>query len=239
MLIATTLTGQLSLLKLIEAATLEGISIASANTDGVLFDCPTHLSTQLDEVMGEWQQSTGFELETSPYSAIYNSSVNAYIAIKMDGKVKRKGYLADYWSEGDTRGMLMHNPNMTVCSNAVLAWLTKMVPLEESIRGCQDVRQFVTVSNVTGGSTWRNDPVGKVVRYYWSTDGEPILYKKPHPTTGNHRQVANTDGARPLMELPEQLPADIDYAHYVARAEEILLDIGYSDPIHLPDLWSK
>ena len=83
--------------------------------------------------------------------------------------------------------------------------------------------------NVQGGGTWRGQYLGKVVRYYWSTDGDEILYKNADPRTGNHKRVSKSDGARPLMNLPEDaaLPADIDYDRYVAEARETLMDIGF------------
>jgi hypothetical protein len=65
-----------------------------------------------------------------------------------------------------------------------------------------------------------------VVRYIWSKDGDPIFYKKAHPTTGNFKKVSKSDGCRPVMTLPEVLPGDIDYERYVVAAEELLKDIG-------------
>ena len=35
-----------------------------------------------------------------------------------------------------------------------------------------------------------------------------------------------TDGAKPLMQLPAKLPADVDYQWYTAKAYAILADLG-------------
>ena len=35
-----------------------------------------------------------------------------------------------------------------------------------------------------------------------------------------------TDGAKPLMQLPSKLPADIDYQWYVNKSYAILADLG-------------
>ena len=61
-------------------------------------------------------------------------------------------------------------------------------PIEDTIYGCTDIRQFVTVIKADGGATWRGDYLGKVVRYYWSTDGDPIFKAKPHAKTGLRRR---------------------------------------------------
>lgn len=231
LMIAVTLTGQLALLMLIERAELAGIRVVSGNTDGVVFRCPRDRQDDLTAITKQWESDTGFELEATPYRSIHNLSVNTYFAIKEDGKAKRKGTLSNPWAdENDIRGQLMKNPNMTVCSDAALAFIQHGTPIEETIRGCRDIRGFVTVVNVQGGGTWRDEYLGKVVRYIWSTDGAEILYKKPDPRTGNHKKVSKSDGCRPLMDLPDEWPADLDYARYIAEAHEILVEVGFRPP---------
>lgn len=242
LLIAVTLTGQLSLLMLIERAEREGISVVSGNTDGVVFRCPrgeaggfgfadtTDLVGVLRVLTQAWERETGFELEFARFRSIHNLSVNTYIAIKEDGKFKRKGgVLANPWhpDELDLRTQMMKNPTMTICSDAAVLFLRDGVPVEDTIRACRDIRSFVTVVNVQGGGTWRGDYLGKVVRYVWGKDGEQILYAKPHPKTGNFKKVSKTDGAVPMMELPDEFPDDlIDYQRYIEEAREILRDVG-------------
>lgn len=240
LMIAVTLTGQLALLMLIDRAEAAGIRAVSANTDGVVFHCPrtdaafpvvkTRLTGEgrLREIVEQWERDTGFTLEATPYSGLYSQSVNSYIAIKENGKAKRKGPLGNPLKETppDLRTQMMTSPSMNVCADAVVEWLTKGVPVEETIRARDDIRDFVTVVTVQGGGTWRGKYLGKVVRFIWSKDGDPILYKKPHPTTGNHKKVPRSDGCRPVMVLPDELPIDIDYDRYIQEAREILMEIG-------------
>jgi hypothetical protein len=228
LMIAVTLTGQLALLMLIERAEAAGIHVVSANTDGVVFHCPRNREDELTEITKAWEEATGFELESTRYTGLYSQSVNSYIAIKENGKAKRKGPLGNPLKETppDLRTQMMTSPSMNVCADAVVEWLTKGVPVEETIRSRRDIRDFVTVVTVQGGGTWRGKYLGKVVRYIWSKDGDPIFYKKPHPTTGNFKKVSKSDGCRPVMVLPDELPIDIDYDRYIAEAQEILLNIG-------------
>lgn len=251
LMIAVTLTGQLALLMLIERAEAAGIPVVSANTDGVLFQCPRGLYAgverdrllpcRLAEITGEWERETQFDLEFNEYRAIYNQSVNSYFAIKANGGHKRKGPLGNPWNRhpddfDPVRGQLMKNPQATICSNAALARIKHGTPISETIRDCRDIRQFVTVIKVTGGATWRGGYLGKVVRYYWATDGDDILRAKPN-AQGTHAKVPKTDGAAPIMtfepalgapeDAPWVLPADIDYARYEAEAETILRDLGF------------
>jgi hypothetical protein len=242
LLIAVTLTGQLSLLMLIERAERAGISVVSANTDGVVFRCPVDLEDTLKGITKQWEADTGFVLEDTEYSALYNQSVNTYIAVKPDGSAKLKGAIANPWRERDKngrvkdkRGTLMKNPQATIVSDAVVDFITKGVPIEDTIRGCTDIRGFVTVVNVQGGGTWRGQYLGKVVRYIWGIDGEEIFYKKPDPRTGNFKKVPKSDGCIPMMDLPDEFPAHlIDYERYIQEARETLMDVGFDrrpDPI--------
>ena len=219
-MIAVTLTGQLSLLLLIEQLEDAGIPVVSGNTDGVVAKVPRVLLGELDRVVKAWEASTGFVVERNEYRAIYNSSVNTYIAVKADGKVKRKGPIANPWAEKDFRGMMSKNPQVTVCSDAVVANILHGTSHEDFIRSCTDPRSFVTVIQAKGGAEWRSSYIGKVVRYYWSVDGDPITY------AGGGRKVAKTDGARPMMVLPETLPADVDYTRYIAEADKLARELG-------------
>lgn len=241
LLLATTLTGQLTLLMLIERAVRAGIDVLSGNTDGVLFKCPRDWfeGIQKDKLVGgflkelcdQWEKDTGFELEFAEYLSVYSQSVNSYFAIKADGGHKRKGPLANPWnkdpSDHDPRAQLMKNPQATICSDAALALIKHGTPIEDTIYGCTDIKQFVTVIKADGGATWRDGYLGKVVRYYWSTDGDPIFKAKAHAKTGNRPMVPKTEGCGPCMTLPDELPDDIDYARYIKVTREILMDIGF------------
>lgn len=229
LMIAVTLTGQLALLMLIERAETAGIQIVSGNTDGIIFRCPRDREDEMRAICAEWERDTEFELEYTRYDAVYSASVNSYIAVKEGGSAKIKGPLGNPWRAGDLRGQLMKNPQATICSDAVVDFITKGVPIEETIRASTDVREFVTVVKVTGGGTWRGEYLGKVVRFYWSTDGEEILRSKAHAVTGNFAKVSKTDGCRPLMDLPDSFPTDIDYQAYIDAAKEMLFDYGYND----------
>ena len=260
LLITVTLTGQLSLLMLVDRAESAGIRVVSANTDGVVFYYREDQKSLLRDIQRQWERDTGFDLEFTPYTGLYSASVNSYFAVKPDGKVKRKGPFANPRGEGDIRGQLMKNPNMAVVYDAVAEFLANGTPLEQTIRSRRDIRDFVTVVNVQGGGIWSMTPkmgvtkphtfydytfdpggktyvmgpsepeyLGKVVRYYWATEGAPIYYKKPDPRTGNHKKVSKTDGCRPLMDLPDDdaLPADLDWQRYIDAAEGVLMDIGF------------
>lgn len=166
MLIQTTLTGQLSLLMLVEWHEAYGIPVISANTDGLVIKCPRHLQDVSSALVAEWERRTGLEMETVEYSAVYWRDVNSYFAIKVDGEVKRKG---EYSKAGLVE---KKNPDVEICSDAVADFLARGVPVAQTIRGCTDIRKFVTIQKVDGGAVkmWGEGPrKGTLVREMLST----------------------------------------------------------------------
>lgn len=145
MLIQTTITGQLSLLMLIERHEIAGIPVISANTDGVVIMCPRHLVAVSESIIAQWQRETGLEMETVEYAGIYSRDVNTYFAVKTDGDVKRKGEVAK--SGLDEK----KNPDVEICSDAVAEYLAKGTSIIKTIVECRDIRKFVTIQRVNGG----------------------------------------------------------------------------------------
>jgi len=218
LLIQTTITGQLSLLMLIEQLEAEGFNVLSANTDGVTIRCAGNRRALMEEVIAGWESVTQFDTEETPYRAVHSRDVNNYIAIKTDGGVKLKGAYAP--------AGLMKNPTNEVCVQAVIAFLRDQVPVAETIRQCSDIRRFVTIRQVKGGAVDQDGAyLGKAVRWYYATGVEgPIRYKV------NGYTVARSEGAKACMELPDAFPDDINYEWYCREAESILADVGI-DPV--------
>lgn len=143
MLIQTTITGQLSLLMLIEWHEMYNIPVVSANTDGIVIKCPKDKLYISDYLVKEWEKRTSLEMETTEYAAIYSRDVNSYFAVKTNGEVKRKGEYSPT--------TLMKNPDIEICSDAVAEYLARGTPIHETIRDCRDIRKFVTIQRVNGG----------------------------------------------------------------------------------------
>jgi hypothetical protein len=176
MLIQTTLTGQLSLLMLIEWHELSGIPIISANTDGIILKCPRHLVDHSNQLVAEWKKRTGLEMETVEYRAVYSRDINNYFAIKTDGEVKRKG---EYSQAGLNE---KKNPDVEICADAVAEFLSKGTPIIYTIAACRDIRKFVAVQKVAGGGVkmWGGgarkdarvmDMVGTLESHGWVKEG--------------------------------------------------------------------
>lgn len=215
----TTLTGQLSLLMLIEDLEEVGLEVVSANTDGILVYIKMSDYDLFKTICDEWQKTSNLNLEETRFKAIYSDSVNSYLAIKEDGSLKRKGSL---FVEGD----LAHNPPIKVCVDAVINYLLEGKPIEETILNCDtNPINFLMVKRVQGGGYWKEEYLGNVVRWYWSTEGEFILGKstrvKKDGTPFKVPKVSDSDDAWPIMDLNAGLK-NIHYNKYIAEAYDML-----------------
>lgn len=212
-LLKITITGQLFLLMVIERLTMAGHTVTSANTDGVnvLFHVK-HLDG-VKQIIAECEFESGLNFEFTPYKATYAESVNSYLAITTDGKVKSKGSFA--------LPSLSNNASGNIITLAVRNYLTKEKDLLATIHACTDIKDFLLTSRVTGGAEYKGEYLGKVVRFYYSTESdEPLRYIK------NGNKVAKSDNSKPLMNLPAHLPDDIDYERYRDEASKMLTLCG-------------
>jgi DNA polymerase elongation subunit (family B) len=213
LMIQVTVTGQLTLLMLIERFEMAGIRVISANTDGIVTRYARSRHEEIAALVRQFEQETQFEFEDTHYSGMYSRDVNNYIAIKPDGEVKTKGT----FKAGD----LQKNPQNDICNEALIAYLKDGTPIEETIRACKDIRKFVTVRTVKGGGVYAGQYLGKVARWFYGTDSlGTINYVK----SGN--KVPRTDGCIPLMDLPIDFPSNVDYNWYVNETKDLLMDIG-------------
>jgi hypothetical protein len=223
LLIQVTLTGQLALLMLIERMEAAGCQVVSANTDGIVLHIHESQYATLCEVKNQWCIEAGLKMEETRYKALYSRDVNNYLAIKLDDSVKLKGAYSNPWGDPDMAIFRFHkNPMTTICIDAVSQMLTVGKPVEETIRECTDITKFICVRDVNGGAHKDGQFLGKVVRFYYGQDERGTIN---YVMNGN--KVSESEGAIPLMDLPDSIPDDLDYNAYVEKANSILFDVGF------------
>lgn len=214
LMIQTTITGQLSLLMLIDDIENADIEVISANTDGIAIKCKKSRYFELELIVKQWENKVHFKTEETIYNALFCRDVNNYMAIKTDGTIKRKGAFK--------AGTINKNPMSEICIDAAIAEITKVEPAADHILKCDDIKKFCCVRTVNGGAIKDGEELGKVIRWYYALRNyTPINYK----ISGN--KVPDTAGAQPLMNLPDKMPDDIDYDWYIKKADSIMEEIGF------------
>lgn len=222
LLIQVTVTGQLSLLMLIERLELAGIPVISANTDGIDIACPKSKVALYESIIARWEQDTHLVTEETSYRAVYHRDVNNYIAVAMDGSTKAKGAYSNPWNDPKLAVFRFHkNPVNLICTEAVEAFLTRGVGVEDTVHACNDITRFITVRSVRGGAVKDGEYLGKSIRWYYAKGEEgEIVY------ASNGNMVPRSKGARPLMNLPVTIPEDLDREWYVTEARAMLEALG-------------
>ncbi len=228
----TTLTGQLGLLMQIEMGELAGFRAISANTDGVVWLVPKERKAEFDAVYKEWERLTGFETEETKYKAIYCRDVNNYIAVKEKGGDPKARFFDErlgtktkgiYCERGSAlNSVLSKNPETLIVSDAVQAFLALGIPVRDTIYQCNDIKRFVSIRKAGGGADKDGEYLGKVIRWYYSTDVSGTITR-----ANNGDNVGKTEGAKPLMDLTDTLPNDLDYDWYYNEAINELYNLGY------------
>ena len=162
--IAVTMTGQLSLLKLIEKLEKVEGSVISANTDGLVCLVDDSVQHDFDNAKREWESATGFNLEETLYESIHIRDVNNYLAFKLDGTHKGKGVFAP---PGIAKGLYP-----TCITDAVISYLRDGKDMEDTIRGTWDPQAFCFGRQVNGGAKHGRNYLGRVARWVWDEDAQ-------------------------------------------------------------------
>jgi hypothetical protein len=215
LMLAVTLTGQFTLLMLIERLESVGAVTLSANTDGIAIRHPAASQGAVYEAVEAFSKVSRFNFEFTPYRVLAMKDVNNYMAVKPDRELKVKGIYSPL--------SLRKNPTAQVSSDAVGRWLAEGVPFIETIKKAPFC-DFISARNVTGGGQQDGEYLGKVVRWYQSTDAslEPLRYVK------NGNKVPKTDGARACMTMLDKIthPEDLDLTWYRREAIKIAISVG-------------
>ena len=227
----TTITGELSLMMLIEKYELNGIQVISANTDGVTIRIKKDKIALMHEINAWWCDITQYELERTDYSKIIFSTVNDYLAIMTNGEIKKKGdFLTDF--------ELHKNKSARVVPIALEQWFVDGVPVEHTICNHKNlydfcIRQKATRSfhyegtnRVTGQKTVYN----KLIRYFVSNTGDKIFKVKNPECQTRAAAISQVEAGEWVCEvcnfLPKNSPVDnVNYEYYIEKANRIITKI--------------
>lgn len=147
LMIATTLTGQFYLLSVIYELDQMGVTVISANTDGITFGGTPELVKKAKAFIDMYGWMSNFEFEYAHFRKIAYKDVNNYIGVTTDGKIKCKGL---YAASG-----LQKNPTNEVCTLAAQAYLAYDTPVDQFVRkhlSAENLPDFLQARTVNGGA---------------------------------------------------------------------------------------
>lgn len=245
------INGQLLLLMLAEKLTQIGCRIVQANTDGLFVLLKKDVYSKVDNICREWEQLTKLTLEEDRFKAMYQYAINDYFAITEDNKVKEKGMFI-------TTVKLGKGLTPKIIPKAVINFFKDGVPVEDTIRNCNDIRDFL-MSEKTGKQwhvEYMNKEQQRTNRFYASTNGGYLWKWKPtgytegeviehyEPYVGTERYIAKakqyqnmlTASGVTLLNKFDDKPINerkINYRYYIMEAYKIIRELK---PLQL-SLW--
>ena len=222
--------GQLLLLDLIEKLEPH-CQLIQSNTDGILIKMPDGQDPnkwyeKIDDIAYEWEKRTGLVLEFDEYVKVFQKDVNNYIVVSADGKYKSKGAYVKKLSDLDYG-------DFPIVNKALVEYMVKGIPVEQTINGCSDLKEFQMVTKIGGkykyllhGDKKVNEKCVRVFASVRHSDGD---LKKVSIRTGKPEKVANspsccfmwndsTDGVK--------VPDYLDKQFYIDMANKRLSDYG-------------
>jgi hypothetical protein len=224
----TTITGELSLMMLIEAYELAGIHVISANTDGVTIKIKKELIDKMFEINKWWCDVTQYELERTDYSKIIFSTVNDYLAIMTNGEIKKKGdFLTDF--------ELHKNKSARVVPIALEQYFVNDIPISDTIRNHENIYDFCLRQKATrdfhyegiNRQTGETEMYNKLIRYYISEEGVKLLKLKNDECQTKAAKISQVEAGEWLATVCNYLAKgtpvkNMNYEYYIEKANRII-----------------
>ena len=221
------INGQLLLLMLAEKLISIGCQIIQANTDGLFVLRKKKDEQKFKDTCKWWENLTKLELEEDRFERFYQFAINDYLGVlegykdsKNPKLLKKKGLFIDSVTLG--KGM-----QPMIIPKAINANLADNIPVEETIRNCKDINEFITYQKVDKKFTvqYMNKFITHINRYYVSTNGG-YLYKCE--VEGNKivkfANMLTASGVTLCNDITaiKEFPKNINYKYYIKEANKIL-----------------
>lgn len=221
------INGQLLLLMLAEKLISIGCQIIQANTDGLFVLRKKKDEQKFKDVCKWWENLTRLELEEDRFERFYQFAINDYLGViegykdsKNPKLLKKKGLFIDNVTLG--KGM-----QPMIIPKAINANLADNIPVEETIRNCKDINEFITYQKVDKkfAVQYMNKFITRINRYYVSTNGG-YLYKCE--VEGNKivkfANMLTASGVTLCNDITaiKEFPKNINYKYYIKEANKIL-----------------
>lgn len=216
------INGQLILLMLVDILLQYNCEIIQVNTDGVMFIAKKDQESDIMESVSKLEQLTKLSFEADRYEAFYQYAVNDYFGVTDKNEIEKRGMFI-------TESVLGKGLAPTIIPKAVIAYFTKNIPLEKTIRECNDIYEFLMAQRVDKKFKveYNNHYIQRINRYYASTNGY-WLYKVKETEDGlSYENMLKKSGVTILNKIDNAstLDKNINYAYYLSEARKIVNEL--------------
>ena len=215
------INGQLVLLMLVDILLEQECKIIQVNTDGVMFIAKKDREPKIAESVSQLEQLTKLSFEADRYEAFYQYAVNDYFGVVNKNKIEKKGMFI-------TENILGKGLAPTIIPKAVIAYFTQGIPLEKTIRECNDIYEFLIAQRVDKKFKveYNNHYIQRINRYYASIKGYWLYKVKEEKGELSYSNMLTKSGIRILNKIDNtNIPDDINFAYYISEARKIVNEL--------------
>lgn len=233
-MLKVTINGQLYLLMLVEWLTKNGLTVVSANTDGIVCMIPREKEVDYHIVCEAWEDFTKLSLDFKEYETYARANVNNYLAVESGTKeVETKGEFNPNLYKDVSKGY-----DSPIVAIAIYNYYVKKVPIADTITNHKDILDFCKAPQSSSKfnvlymtpekGSYNIEKLQKTNRYYVSrTGGRLVKQEKGKDSTHSferNRLVTILNNYDPKTFKIED--ARIDYQYYITQANRIKESVG-------------
>lgn len=136
--------GQIFVIDLIQKLEtgVSSFKLIQSNTDGIFFKIKRSQFELVDDIVFQWEERTHLHMSFDFYKSVFQKDVNNYVVIDFEGKLKTKGAYVKQLNELDN--------DLPIVNKAMVDYMTKGVPIAQTINECKDLIMFQKVVKISG-----------------------------------------------------------------------------------------
>lgn len=220
------INGQLILLMLADLLLQHSCEIVQVNTDGVMFIAKKAYKDAIMESVAKLEQLTKLSFEADSYEAFYQFAVNDYFGVVDGFSQSRNPKLIEKKGMFITEPMLGKGLAPTIIPEAVINYFVFNIPVEDTIRNCDDIRKFLMSQRVDRKFKVEYDDkyIQRINRWYASTNGCYLYTVDESKTPVKYSNLLKKSGVTILNYIDDISTKNrkINYPYYISEARKII-----------------
>ena len=220
------MNGQLILLMLADLLLQHSCEIVQVNTDGVMFIAKKAYKDAIMESVAKLEQLTKLSFEADSYEAFYQFAVNDYFGVVDGFSQSRNPKLIEKKGMFITEPVLGKGLAPTIIPEAVINYFVYNIPVEDTIRNCDDIRKFLMSQRVDKKFKVEYDDkyIQRINRWYASTNGCYLYTVDESKTPVKYSNLLKKSGVTILNYIDDISTKNrkINYPYYISEARKII-----------------
>ena len=220
------INGQLILLMLVDILLQYSCEIVQVNTDGVMFIAKKSYRDAIMESVAQLEQLTKLSFEADSYEAFYQFAVNDYFGVVDGFSQSRNPKLIEKKGMFITEPVLGKGLAPTIIPEAVINYFVFNIPVEDTIRNCDDIRKFLMSQRVDKKFKVEYDDkyIQRINRWYASTNGCYLYTVDESKTPVKYSNLLKKSGVTILNYIDDISTKNrkINYPYYISEARKII-----------------